>query len=489
MQTIDKSFLFVKIHDSSRWPDPQVEIRQIPVIQEFFQNFHTQVTCQHGQVQRWIRKSAMAVFDQVMPAVQAAIAIQEEIEKQRLSGKHRLYCKIGIATGSAHACTMPDGSLEFLGATPEQSARLAEQAHGNAILLDTVTCQQLKANHERHPQAWVGSHAGRHQNRDFDAYFHRISPLAFSPYPHPDIYALFWQAHDPEYVTSLPVAPQASQTRLTVAPGRSHGQTVVSPGHQPGTHDRLHHVPEIMTTPPAPGIRHFGKVTAFKKERGFGFIQFYTEQSQYAEIYVHMTYVISQVPLKEHDHVQFAIQPGKGGRPQACSVLVMGSRMRGEVESLQADGSGHLTIRDHDNNLIRFYLLPGQPGQAGKTAIAVGDNVEFTVGSGSEAEGLTATEVTLPDAQTPVDSTSIGEELNVGETEQAIVTTYFADKGYGFAKCRRNNIYLHVSELLNPDEILQQGEMIRFYVSPGRDGTYRAQEIRKISRPDPTSET
>ncbi|MBF0155088.1 MAG: cold shock domain-containing protein [Magnetococcales bacterium] len=485
MQIINKSLLFVKIHDSAQWPDPRTDNQKIPVLLDFYQDLYTIVNRQHGRVHKWIRTGVMGVFDQAMPALLAAVAIQEEIEGQHTSGRWRFYCKIGIATGPVHVCTMPDGSQDFLGAVVEQAARLAEQAHGNAIILDGNTHRELRATCDRQPHTWSGSRAGREQGRPFDAYFQRTPPPASFPYPYPDFFAFFWQAHDFEYLTTLPIAPRLPHTLHPGETGSGFKQAVSTLAG----HAVISSPPSLATSattcPPSSGVRHFGRVTAFKKERGFGFIQFYTEHDQYAEIYVHMTYVISQNSLKEHDHVCFTIQPGKGGRPQACSVLIMGSRMQGEVDALESDGSGRVIVRDHDDSPVSFHILPGQ--LPNMTTIQVGSLVEFTMGSGSETEGLIATEVTLPDSQTLVDLAAIGDELGIGDTEQAIVTTYFVDKGYGFAKCRRNNIYLHVSELTNPDDVLQQGDVISFYVSPGRDGTYRAQEIHKINRHDPPS--
>ncbi|MBF0425562.1 MAG: cold shock domain-containing protein [Magnetococcales bacterium] len=484
MPIIHKSLLFVKIHDSPQWPDPDTDSQNLPATRDFLATLHAIVLHQHGTVHKWLPRAAMAIFDQALPALLAAIAIQEELDCQRAAGHLRLHCKIGIATGPATLCAMPDGSLDYLGAVVEQALRLTEQAHGNAIILDTHTHRAVQTPCDQHPELWSGSRAGREQNRPFAAYFQRIPPFAFSHYPHPDLFALFWQAHDAGYVTAHPVAPQTPPFRRptpvnhpTVRPAGNETTAAAnsaSPTPRPPTTDLPPHLPFS-------GMRYFGKVTAFKKERGFGFIQFYTEHDQYAEIYVHMTYVISQTSLKEHDHVHFAIQPGKGGRPQACSVLIMGSRMQGDVESLDADGGGRIAIRDHDGNPIRFYILPGQLRDPG---IVAGDRVTFTVGSGSESEGLIATEVTPPGGRTTVEPAIADDDLGIGDTEQAIVTTYFADKGYGFAKCRRNNIYLHVSELVNPEEVLRQGDMISFHVSPGRDGTYRAQEIHKVSRHD-----
>ncbi|MBF0178219.1 MAG: cold shock domain-containing protein [Magnetococcales bacterium] len=421
----------------------------------------------------------MVIFEQAMPALLAAVAIQEEIEKQRSSGRSRFYCKVGIASGPAWECRMPDGAREYLGAIVEQAARLAEQAHGNAIILDTATHRKLLDSSNRGPQTWLASLSHLFEERPFDACFHRIPPLAFSPYPHPDLFAFLWQTHGAEYLTTLPIAPQTPHFRYPFGNGQTTGHAAGSPLHHPAISPSAHLGADAMPCVPASGVRYFGKVTAFKKERGFGFIQFYTEHEQYAEIYVHMTYVISQLSLKEHDHVQFSVQPGKGGRPQACSVLIMGSRMQGEVESLLPDNSGYVLIRDHDNAPIRLHILPGH---FQNLPVIVGNMVEFTISSGSDAEGLTATDLTLPGVQIPDTSLILGEDLVMGETEQAVVTTYFVDKGYGFAKCRRNNIYLHVSELANPDEILHQGDIISFFVSPGRDGTYRAQEICRITR-------
>ncbi|MBF0445240.1 MAG: hypothetical protein HQL68_06595, partial [Magnetococcales bacterium] len=73
-----------------------------------------------------------------------------------------------------------------------------------------------------------------------------------------------------------------------------------------------------------------------------------------------------------------------------------------------------------------------------------------------------------------------GDNLQIGSIERAIITVYFEDKGYGFAKCRRNNVYVHVSELISPENIPVPGDIIEFEVFPGRDSTYRANNIRLV---------
>ncbi|MBF0428847.1 MAG: hypothetical protein HQL94_07990, partial [Magnetococcales bacterium] len=161
-----------------------------------------------------------------------------------------------------------------------------------------------------------------------------------------------------------------------------------------------------------------------------------------------------------------------------CSVLVLGSRFQGRVESCTEEGAGFITIRDHDAKLVRFFVLPQEVHY---DKLTLDDIVEFTASSGSETEGLVALQVTRPGEAT-VQQADIGENLVIGAVEQALMTVYFPEKGYGFAKCKRNSIYIHVSELTDPEHPPAPGDHIEFEVYPGRNETYRANTVRLIKK-------
>ncbi|MBF0183508.1 MAG: cold shock domain-containing protein [Magnetococcales bacterium] len=398
-----------------------------------------QIRQHEGELIRSLGDGLLAAFAHAEQALQAAIHIHETISRTIPFATTGFSCKIAIASGTFSSLTIANSLLDYLGTTVDIALQLCDRAHGNAILLYH---QPLQSD----TLLPIHSLAGEQQHRLLPDYFVE-QPLCHLQSIKAPIrtHAIFWQAIANQYQSTQPMRECRIKAEQT-----SEEEVV-----------------------------QFGKVTAFKKERGFGFIQYFTDENEYREIYFHMSYVVGQAVIQENDHVQFVIKPGKEGRPQACSVLVMGGRMIGQVASLEGDGSGYITIRNQASEVIRFLILPHISRHL---PLRVNDVVEFVVGSGSEAEGLIATEITLHPGDKILHSMETGDNLTLGAIEQAIVTVYFADKGYGFAKCRRNNIYVHVSELTDPEHIPMPGELIEFEVSPGRDGTYRANNIRSVQR-------
>ena len=441
IKTVTKTFCCARIHGADLLKYTLDETTWLHYFSKFFTVFVELTRKYNGEIVKPMGDGCMAAFDRVDSAVQAAIDIQEALNNVLPYMETGISCKMGIATGQASTLSLDEKHLDYMGVAVDTSDRLCERANGNAILLHYPhTDPADKLN--------IYSQAGIRQNRAQEAYFFEQPPCplrGIKEIVHG--FSIFWQATPGNYLTTNPVEecrPIKEGTKGT-------------------------------------DITYFGKVTAFKKERGFGFIQYYTEDHAYKEVYFHMTYVVNQSSITEHDHVQFVIKPGKEGRPQACSVLVMGSRLQGQVESLDPSGSGHISIRNQASEVIRFFALPQE---VRNLLLQVGDIVEFTVGSGSDSEGLVATDMVLHKADSSTDTslTGSGDDLPLGATEQAVITVYFTEKGYGFAKCRRNNIYVHISELTNPEQIPNPGDLIEFEVTPGRDGTYRANNIRIIHR-------
>ncbi|MBF0584969.1 MAG: cold shock domain-containing protein [Magnetococcales bacterium] len=434
-----KTFCCTRIHNADVLKAALAEADWIGFLAEFYSVTKEIIQQQGGEIARSLGDGLMVMFERPAMAVQAAIDIQESLAKRLPFSATGLSCKMGIASGSFTRLSVHEGIYDYQGTPVDIAQLLCERAHGNAILLHP-TPQQSGEFMEIHSQAGV------QQQRPLPAYFVEQAPCQLRGIKNPvHSCSIFWQATLTHYLTSHPM----EECRFT---------TEVS-----GTAE----------------VTLFGKVTAFKKERGFGFIQYYTENHEYKEIYFHMSYVVGQATIQENDHVQFIIKPGKEGRPQACSVLVMGGRMVGQVESLESNGSGYISIRNQASEVIRFFVLPHVIRDL---PLRVNDVVEFVVGSGSEVEGLIATDVTLHQGEHLAQQLEAGENLPLGATEQAVVTVYFSDKGYGFAKCRRNNIYIHISELTDPEQTPAPGDLIEFEISPGRDSTYRANNIRLLQK-------
>ncbi|MBF0133573.1 MAG: cold shock domain-containing protein [Magnetococcales bacterium] len=436
MKTVGKTFLRIRIfhaeaikkrHSGSEWAD-------------VFTQFHTltaEIVAQSGgSIVRLYPDGLLAAFDTVENGTQVAITIQETFQEGQKF--QHMPLAIGIASGQVLELPMNPHHHDYFGSCVEIAEELGQKARGYAILM----------NHPifpTHDDIHVQSKAGSKENRPPHEYFVEQPIFRHAGYSKPlSCYAIFWQTEPAHYLTHSPVEDL-----------------------------RVHPLAESQCEK-----TYFGKVSAFKKERGFGFIQYYSEDDVYREVYFHMTYVIAQAPIAEHDHVQFVVRPGKEERPQACSIVVMGSRLRGHVVSLQADGAGVIGVSVHDGDSIDFFMMPRENRDH---HFRIQDPVYFTVGSGSDLEGLVALDVeSATDPASAEDADSA--ELPIGSIQQAVISVYFSEKGYGFAKCRRSNIYVHVSELADPKQEPSPGDLIEFRVSPGRDSTYRANDIRVMPR-------
>ena len=434
-----KTFCCVRIHNADLLKTALAGGDWARLLTAFYTIAKEVIQARQGEMVRSLGDGLLTAFEQPALAVQAAIEIQEALHQRLPYAETGLSGKMGIATGSFVRLAVDEGVFDYLSTAVDIAQALCDRAHGHAILLHRSpdSAPELPEIH---------SQAGLRQQRPLEGYFVELPPCPLHGIKgtvRSD--SIFWQATPTHYLTTHPM-----------------GECRVD-----------------KTPPPEAEALYFGTITAFKRERGFGFIQYYTEENEYKEVYFHMSYVVGQAVIQENDPVQFVIKPGKEGRPQACSVLVMGSRLIGQIASLEANGSGHISIRNQASEVIRFFILPHISRDL---PLQVHDVVEFVVGSGSDAEGLIATEITLHQGEKLSQQAETGDNLVLGTTEQAIVTVYFADKGYGFAKCRRNNIYLHISELADPEQTPAPGDLIEFEVTPGRDATYRANHIRFVRR-------
>ncbi|MBF0342326.1 MAG: cold shock domain-containing protein, partial [Magnetococcales bacterium] len=404
LERVVKSFLCARIHGADQYKESRPEDEWTALHGDFYTTVLSVASRHNGKFVKCLASGVMCVFRHPGDAVQTAIDIQEHLQEKRRYPAQGISCGIGIASGEAYALHLAEFKrVDFLGNTSDMAQLLCEQARGHAILMhhpEPVVAQNFP----------IRSRAGELAGRPVLEYFQEMPPIRLSTSEaHFKRLAIHWQANPGEYVAASPIEPLRN----------------------------------LKEEEPSPARPCFGKVSAFKKERGFGFIQYYADNHEYQEIYFHMTYVIHQVPVFENDHVQFVIKPGKEGRPQACAVLVLGSRFQGRVESCMEDGTGFITIRDHDSKPVRFFMLPQEVLY---DTLRADDLVEFTAGSGSETEGLIALQITRQEeANAP--QTDMGENLVIGAIEHAVVTVYFPEKGYGFAKCKRNSVYIHVSEL------------------------------------------
>lgn len=440
LESVVSSLLCARIHNAEQYKEGRSDGEWAQMFAEFYQVAITLSIRQGGEFVKCLTAGILCVFPTPKQAVQAAIDLQEFLLEKRCYPVTALSCGIGIASGQVNELLLDGKQVDLLGRLSDVALQLSEQARGHAILLhyaDPIVGTEFP----------IHSLAGEVAERAPVDYFQELPAFFLQGHMVPfKRYAIHWQGNPGEYLTSSPLELDKATLQEESFQGRS----------------------------------YFGKVSAFKKERGFGFIQYYADNREYQEIYFHMTYITQQVSVFENDHVQFVIKPGKEGRPQACSILVMGSRLQGRVESCASDGSGFITIRDQESKLIRFFVVPQEVQYE---SMSVDDLVEFTAGSGSEAEGLIALQITRQGEAIALLSSEIsGENLVIGAIEQAVVTVYFPEKGYGFAKCKRNSVYIHVSELTDPEHVPGTGDVILFEVYPGRNETYRANNVRLVKK-------
>ncbi|MBF0370991.1 MAG: cold shock domain-containing protein [Magnetococcales bacterium] len=442
MSPLKRIFLIARIHNATQQQESLPEAEWIHTFSTFFDMVREVVKGHGGTPIKLMGPGVICSFQEATPAVKAAIHLQEMLQKERNNDGLDLCCKVGISAGEVFEYAIDGGPPDYIGLPLQIASDLCRLARGNAIILTEEAYQETHLEEIR-------SRGGDLTKRRNAEYFQKEPARRLQGVQMPvSCHSLFWQAKGGEYLTHSPM----EESQGDINPEQTQG------------------------------IVYFGKVSAFKRERGFGFIQYYDENQEYKEIYFHMTYVINQTPVREHDDVQFVIKPGKGGRPQACSVIVMGGRLQGQVESFDPRTGGFITIRDHDSEVIKFFMLPNESHHPDFLS---NDIVEFTVSSGSDMEGLTATNVQYFNGEHPPHLAGSGDNLTIGSQEQAMITVYFPEKGYGFAKCRRNNIYLHVSEFVDPEADPQPGALIQFEVFPGRNGTYRANDISFVTDEEP----
>ncbi|HIJ82755.1 MAG: hypothetical protein HW380_1305 [Magnetococcales bacterium] len=436
MNTIGKTFLRIRIFHAEAMKKRLGSMEWAEVFAQFHAMVSEIVHRLGGLVVRLYPDGLLAVFNAVEHGVQTAISVQESASEEKNAQPMPL--AMGIASGQVLVLPLGDRHDDYFGACVEIAEELGLKARGHAILMNHPV---FPPNDNIH----CHSKAGENSHRPPRDYFVEQPIFRVSGNSKPlNCYSVFWQNEPAHYLAQSPIEEF-----------------------------RPHPLTESQSE-----RTYFGRVSAFKKERGFGFIQYYSEDDVYREVYFHMTYVIAQVPINEHDHVQFVVRPGKEERPQACSILVMGSRLRGQIESIQTDGAGFVVVSINDGDTIRFFMLPRDNND---NRLGIDDPVYFTVGSGSDMEGLVALDVESAVNPTTAEAED-SAELPIGSVQQAVVNVYFSEKGYGFAKCRRSNIYVHVSELADPKQEPVPGDLIEFRVSPGRDSTYRANDIRVIPK-------
>lgn len=107
----------------------------------------------------------------------------------------------------------------------------------------------------------------------------------------------------------------------------------------------------------------------------------------------------------------------------------------------------------------------------GEEPLVDGEEVEFKPvkgkNNGSGYEALNVERIDPPDM----------------EEEEGVVERYNDEKGYGFVKRQsKGDVFVHVNDLRDSEEDLEEGAKIRFKVRADQQGRSRAYEIKRIGR-------
>lgn len=351
----EKTILFADLHNSTEFKMNRKDVEWVPIWGQFYKMAMQKIQDSHGGIIKFIGDAVMAAFDDAGDALQAAIAIQEQIKDDMRGDRGGLPCKIGVATGIVYGYRTSDGKNDYLGTTVDTAARLCEQARGNAILLGVKTYQAANTTK-------VTSEAGRTLNRESEEYFgEKCFFTGIKGFKEPvGYYNLFWQAQR-DYAATEPAGESSTSTRT---------EKSKEPRQETDT----------------PGLRHRGMVVRMKEN--FGFISFVNHEGQAEERFFHKGAYIGEDPVMENDVVFFLPWTNPEGRKQAKSVIKLGGHFRGRLARLMDRGYGFITVpSDIPSQPLDIFVHVNDM----QAEIKEGDEVVFTLSEGRK--GLVATKV------------------------------------------------------------------------------------------------
>lgn len=406
---------------------------------------------ENAAVLKFLNDGMVAAFseEQAAEVLNTAVAIQEAMLEHRNRTGIPLECSLGISSGEVVKFTFGKNRFDYLGKVVDRAQSLAEVANGNAIFVDvdTVDAANLRkleseVGKSLNPPRGVADYRGELYQYKFKG----IQGLV-------RYHEIFW------YSFRFGISPAFETERLTQE-GTPAPVERIKPKLEPVTADFS----------PAPTSvnnenRCRGKVIQAFEEKGYGFIH----SNEFPQnIFFHCSQVIGDVPAQIGDQAHFIPQITPKGE-QAHSVIVVGNVLSGEVEWFDAQkGFGFITIRDQSSRKIDFFVAKTEV----ETELFPQMQVEFVVGENEH--GLTARNVQ-----------KIGDQvhksnLQIGTIEKGVVTDYLLEKGYGFVECKGNRVFVHHSGLLGDRYYLESGDLVKFTVTPGREGGYRAEQVVKI---------
>jgi class 3 adenylate cyclase/cold shock CspA family protein len=442
------TFLFVDLFNSTEYKLLRPDVEWVATIAQFYSVAIANIEEKRGTVIKFIGDAVMGAFEKPDDALNAAIGLQEEMEKKRKEERWNMRCKIGIATGEAYRYKTNDDRYDYLGATVDLAARLCDFANGNAILLSGKTYNSADAEA-------ISSSAGRTLGRTTEEYFGQRKEEKLKGIKDPTSYfALFWQAQPEGYVTTQAVAqPQPPAPASPTPPTQPTPQ--VPKGSQQSSARRLR-----------------GSVSRIIDGKSYGFISFTSPTGLPESLFFHKSSVLQGSPITEGSIVHFLQGLDENGRSHATSVIAMGSELRGKVARYDPAHFGFLTVRDAEANRIDFFLLPREV----RGVISAEAEVVFV--ADETPRGLMAKDVRrIGDDETTRPSC---DHLNLEALEHGIVDFLDPERGHGFILCRGNRVFVHFTEIMEENRDLEKGAPVEFTVAAGRDGGYRATRVHRI---------
>ncbi|MEO5332012.1 MAG: cold shock domain-containing protein [Magnetococcus sp. YQC-5] len=443
------TIMFIDLSNSTEMKENNPEQQWIPVLINFFDVITKQIQqIKTSRIIKFTGDGLMAVFDfdQINETINGAVKIQEVMEYNRNEKISTSSCTIGIASGEAVKAKTPHAALDYFGQVVDKASRLCEAGSPNAILLDKETvenCQPRKIKSE------VG-HVLKKTGREYFGETQQMMVKGFSSAV--DYHEMVW--------AQKAFGVKTSVTTETIVRVQQEKEKEKEKDDVIDNKSKLTQYSDLNLS---------GKVVSIKPDAAFGFIEYISESKQKKTVFFHKSHTINKPYIKVGDEVHFRVEPGKKG-DEAVSVIVLGSEIEGKVSSHDfINQSVYLTFRDEISNTHEVYA---HLKDFEYKNINSGDSVRFIINA--DRQGLIAKQVRLydPELAGVVD-------LRIGSSERGVISeiSKLEEKGFCFATCRGNSIFIHVQEFVDREYHPVPGDLIGFVVQPGRDKGYRGTRI------------
>jgi class 3 adenylate cyclase len=135
--------MFADIVGSTEMKSSGTEVNWLPTVGAFLDYVREGIATCQGSVVKYLGDGVMASFDDdhAAQAINAAILIQERLQKANSEKFLSCNCSIGIATGPIVEYPSPGGEPDYIGTTVDMAARLCAAANAGAIFVDAKTVE------------------------------------------------------------------------------------------------------------------------------------------------------------------------------------------------------------------------------------------------------------------------------------------------------------------------------------------------------------